>query len=127
MLPVLLLLVAGGADLARAYFLGVELQDGVRSAALYAASNPASPPSNVALEQLVAASVTKSSGNPISAFLGCADLSVATPSRTTAGAPPNASYLTVSATCQMALLTPILPFRSTTVSAAAQALIVPSS
>lgn len=127
MLPILLLLVAGGGDLARAYFLGVELQDGVRSAALYAASNPGSPPSSGTLDQLVAAAVTPSSSNPISAFLGCASLTVAPPVTTASGFTPSATYETVSATCQMSLLTPILPFHSSTIAASAQALIVPAS
>jgi len=39
-LPLLLLLVAGGGDLARAYFVGIQMSDGAREAALYLAANP---------------------------------------------------------------------------------------
>lgn len=42
-LPVLLLLFAGGTDLARAYFVGTEVTDAARAAALYVAANPQSP------------------------------------------------------------------------------------
>ncbi|MHB1501678.1 MAG: TadE/TadG family type IV pilus assembly protein [Candidatus Dormibacteria bacterium] len=125
--PILLLLFAGGTDLARAYFLGVELQDGVRSAALYAASNPSPPPSSGALQQIVTAAVTPSAGNPISSFLGCTSLSVPAPTTSTSGAPSGSSYENVTASCQMTLLTPILPFGSVTIRTAAQSLIVPST
>ena len=127
MVPILLLLFAGGTDLARAYFLGVELQDGVRSAALYAASNPSSPPSSGALQDIVTAAVTPSAGNPISSFLRCTGLTVHALTPSPSGAPSGSSYENVVAACQMTLLTPILPFGSVTIRTAAQALIVPST
>lgn len=126
-LPILLLLVAGGGDLARAYFLGVELQDGVRAAALYAASTPGSTPSSAGLEQIVTAAVTPSPSNPMAPLLGCSDLILPTPTNSTAGAPAGSSYEIVSATCKMSLLTPILPFDSVIIGASAKALLVPSS
>jgi len=38
-LPILLFLVAGGGDLARAYFVGIQMSDGARESALYIAAN----------------------------------------------------------------------------------------
>ncbi len=39
-LPILLLLMSGGVDLTRAFFVGVQISDASRQAALYAANNP---------------------------------------------------------------------------------------
>lgn len=42
LLPILLILVAGGADLGRALFVGIQVTDAARQAGMYAASNPTS-------------------------------------------------------------------------------------
>lgn len=41
-LPILLVLVAGGADLGRALFVGIQVTDAARQVGLYAANNPTS-------------------------------------------------------------------------------------
>jgi len=39
-LPILLVLMSGGIDLTRAFFVGIQISDASRQAALYAANNP---------------------------------------------------------------------------------------
>lgn len=136
-LPVLLILLAGGADLTRAFFVGIQIADGARSAALYAADNPdtftydltneqGTPPEPVAQSALSAVVAQESGFN----VLTCpsADLhltlgpQVPPPSGT--NIPAGAYYQPVTVTCQLPLLTPGLP-SPVTIRSTATALIVP--
>ncbi len=105
----MLLLLAGASDLARAYFVGIQVADGARQAALYAADNPGTPASDL---MSIAEGNTGSSGSSLAAtVLDCPSgrLSVDAPAPTQA---PNASgflYQPITVTCSLPLLTPLLP------------------
>lgn len=122
-LPLLLLLVAGGADLARAYIIGLELQDGARAAVLYATQNQNYSSSNYS--GLDTAVQNAASGSLIqctnSLFISPSSSS---PLPTTPGPSGSVwSYQTVVVSCKMTLLTPILPFSSITIQAHAVGLV----
>ncbi|HUY97948.1 MAG TPA: putative Ig domain-containing protein [Verrucomicrobiae bacterium] len=108
--PFVLLLLVGGSDLARAYFVGIQVADGARQAALFAADNPSASPSQIAA---VAEKNTGSNGSGLAAtVLDCpvANLSAAIPA---AVPDPNGANgfddQKVTVTCQLPLLTPLLP------------------
>jgi Flp pilus assembly protein TadG len=104
-LPILLLLLAGGADLARAYFIGIEVADGARQAALYAADNPGYTSSQL---QMVA------ENNAGSGVLTCpsSHLTVTAPAPTAdPNSPSGASAFTdqtVTVSCALPLLLPLI-------------------
>ncbi|MGB6771416.1 MAG: TadE/TadG family type IV pilus assembly protein [Candidatus Dormiibacterota bacterium] len=99
-LPVLLVLVAGGADLARSYFVGIEVADGARQAVLFAADNAYTyTPSEL---QSIASS------NATGGLLGCpsSDLTVTVPAAATYGTASNDFYTqNITVTCSLPLIT----------------------
>lgn len=118
-LPIMVLLIGGGIDLARSYFMGIEVSDGASQAALYVSENSAltstttSPPTLFTDTQL-ARVVTASYGGSV---LSCPTVSVTqsqTPSSAatavSTGSPAEDSfYEDVTVTCQFFPLTPFLP------------------
>lgn len=104
----MLLLLAGGADLARAYFVGIEVADGARQAALYAADNAGT----VALPGYTAAQLTAiADSNAGSGPLTCpaAHLTVSVPATTSdPNSPSTAQDQKVTVSCALPLLIPIL-------------------
>lgn len=121
-IPIVLLLLAGGSDLARAYFVGTQVADGARQAALYAADNPGAPTSDISA---VAEHNTGSNGSGLAAtVLDCPPSKLLV---TVAPATPDASATgfddqTVTVTCHLPLLTPLLP-SPITISASAVGLV----
>lgn len=126
-LPIMLLLLAGGADLARVFFVGIEITDGARQAALYAADNAGtlydadggqlsttSPTTQQQLTFIAAGSA---------GFLQCpsGDIHVSVPPTTPdqySGSNALAVDQTVTVVCRLPLLTPLLPSPVTIVSSA---------
>ena len=110
-LPILLLLVAGGADLARAYFVGIQIADGARQAALYAANNPDTftslgPSADTAQLQTIA------QGNAGSTPLVCPSgaLTLTLGAQSTSGVIVSPDYYQpIVVVCKLPLLTPFLP------------------
>lgn len=131
-LPILLLLLAGGVDLARAYFVGIEMSNAAREASLYIARG-APYGSSSAYAAVLPPSGTYS-GCPASGGgsegpavdAGCSSFAgsvLSCPSNElvwtisptslptqTPPSPTNDSFLvTVHATCHLDMLTPLLP------------------
>jgi Flp pilus assembly protein TadG len=126
--PILLLLLSGGADLARAYFVGIQIADGARQAALYASDNPPvknAPSSGYTTGdlQLIARNNAGSGGG----LLGCpsADIQV-TVGATSPYGTSGSYYQPISVSCALPLLTPLLP-SPVHIASQAEALIVPAS
>lgn len=123
--PIVLLLLAGGADLARAYFVGIEVADGARQAALYAADNAGT----VALPGYTAAQLTAiADSNAGSGLLTCAGghPTVSVPATTSdPNSPSTAQDQKVTVSCALPLLIPIL-HSPATVTATVTAVIYPS-
>lgn len=122
--PVLLLLLAGGADLARAYFVGIQVADGARQAALYA-SNSGGSYTSAELTQIAADNAGAGS------LLGCpANGVTVTFGSTTGNAPPLSSTKLyrqpVTVVCELPLLTPLLP-SPVAIRATAEVLVVPAN
>lgn len=118
-LPIMVLLIGGGIDLARAYFMGIEVSDGASQAALYVATNSAltstatSPPTlftDTQLAQVVSSSYEGS-------LLACPAISVtqtqspSSAATTIASGNPAADsfYEDVTVVCTFSPLTPFLP------------------
>ncbi|NNM96659.1 MAG: hypothetical protein HKL89_03515 [Candidatus Dormibacteraeota bacterium] len=117
-LPLLLFLLAGGTDLARAYFVGIQVADGARQAALYASENGAT----YTYAQLKEIAKNNASGGGI---LGCPAASVSV----TAGSSTGSSTLydqPVTVVCELPMLTPLIP-SPVAIRATAKVLIVPGS
>ncbi len=128
MAPILLLLLSGGADLARAYFVGIQIADGARQAALYASDNPpvnGVSPSGYTPTELEA--IAKNNAGSTAGLLGCpsADITV-TVGSTTAYGSSGSFYQPISVSCALPLLTPLLP-SPVHIASKAEALIVPAS
>ena len=129
--PILLLLLAGGADLARAYFVGIQVSDGAREASLYIARD--APYTSSSDYSSVLPSSNPYSGCPSTtggaegpaidagcgafggSFLSCPSSGITwTLSRDTlpsqSGTSPTSDSfkVTVTAVCQLHLLTPLL-------------------
>lgn len=112
-LPVLLLLFAGGTDLARAYFVGTEVADAARAAALYVAANPPSPgPYSASFVTAIDDAATAAYQGSV---LSCSSTPLITLSPLSApsqASPPNPltdSYTQdVTVVCNLQLLTPLL-------------------
>lgn len=127
--PALLLLLAGGADLARAYFVGIEVSNAAREASLYVAGNapytnssgysavlPPSghytgcPSSGGSEGPAVDAGCSSYSGSPLSCPSNEVSWTFSPASMpTSTSAPGNSFQVTVVAKCQLDLLTPLLP------------------
>ncbi|MDA8330641.1 MAG: pilus assembly protein [Candidatus Dormibacteraeota bacterium] len=125
--PLLLLLLSGGADLARAYFVGIQIADGARQAALYASDNPpvsGAPGSGYTSADLVA--IAKNNAGSTAGLLGCptADITVTVGSTTTYSS--GGFYQPISVSCALPLLTPLLP-SPVHIASNAEALIVPAT
>lgn len=113
-LPVMVLLLAGGTDLARAYFVGIEMTDAARAGALYVSTSDPTQPG---------APINTSPGSPIyqaaidayqGSLLSCSSSPVVTASPTAVpnqtGNPSSDSYQqTITVTCHLSLLLPLLP------------------
>lgn len=99
-LPMLLILVVGGADLGRALFVGIQVAAGARQAALYAAENPSSYSSS----QLSDVAESAASGG-----LGCPagqlHVSLGPPADISGGG----SLQPVTVLCDLPMLTPGIP------------------
>ncbi|MHB1576436.1 MAG: TadE/TadG family type IV pilus assembly protein [Candidatus Dormibacteria bacterium] len=109
--PILLLLLAGGADLARAYFVGIQIADGARSAALYAANNPDtftynSSATNTAELQAIAQSNTGTA--PLVCPTGDLTLTLGSQYPSSPIVSPD-YYQPITLVCELPLLTPLLP------------------
>jgi len=117
--PIMLLLVAGGADLARSFFVGMEVADGAREAALVAADNPYTTYTQAQFTKLIQDTY---GGSPLTCPVG--DLT-ATP---TTGPDPSGLGATdqfITVTCNLPLITPLLP-SPVTITARASSVIVQS-
>lgn len=129
-LPLLLLLLSGGTDLARAYFVGIQVADGARQAALYASGNApvldASGSSYLSGSGYSATQLQEVAENSSgSGLLNCpaSGLTVATsPSIPSPGGSPY--YESVTVTCKLPLLTPFLPSPAR-IGSTAEVLVVP--
>ena len=126
--PILLLLLSGGADLARAYFVGIQIADGARQAALYASDNPPNssvPGSGYTTLQLQ--EIASENAGAGGGLLGCpsADIKVTVGSTTPYGS-SGSYYQPIAVTCSLPLLTPLLP-SPVHIASRAEALVVPSS
>lgn len=120
--PLLFLIVAGGVDLARAYFLGIETSNGAAQAALYVAdnaSNSGSPPTSFTAAQLKGVVTTSYGGS----LLSCPSISV-TQNQSISASEPNGTdsdtypsagsfYEYVTVTCVFPPLTPLFPVNLT--------------
>lgn len=117
-LPLLLFLLAGGTDLARAYFVGIQVADGARQAALYASENG----STYTDAQLTEIAKSNAGGGGI---LGCPAASVfVTAGSSTGGSVPYDQPVTV--VCELPMLTPLIP-SPVAIRATAEVLIVPGA
>lgn len=126
--PILLLLLSGGADLARAYYVGIQIADGARQAALYASDNPpdtTAPGSGYTSANLT--TIAESNAGSTAGLLGCpsADITVTVGSTTKYGS-SGSFYQPISVSCALPLLTPLLP-SPVHIASKAEALIVPVS
>ena len=126
-LPLLLLLLAGGADLARAYFVGIQVSNAAREASLYVAGNapyangdytavlPTSGTYHGCLPGVgegpaIAAGCASFAGSPLSCPSNEIIWTVSpTALPSTTGYAGNSFPVTVTATCNLDLLTPLLP------------------
>ena len=115
--PLLLLLVAGASDLTRAFFVGIEISDGARQAALYAASNP----DTYTQSQLNTIAHTNAGSGPLVCPGGQLFLTLGS-AIATAPSPPYSQQVVVI--CHLPLLTPFMP-SPITIRTTATALIVP--
>jgi hypothetical protein len=117
--PILLLLISGGADLTRAFFVGIQIADGARQAALYAASNP-----NYTQGELQTIVQDNSGAGPLECPSGALQLTLGPASYS----PPEVSspnyYQPIVVVCRLPLLTPGLP-SPVTIRTTATALIMP--
>lgn len=120
-LPLLLLLMAGGLDLARVYFLGIETSNGAAQAAMYVANyssgtnTTSSGPTTFTAAQLKSV-VTGSYGGSL---LSCGSVTVrqsqssnpSGPSGTNSDSYPASGsfYEYVTVTCRFSPLTPLIP------------------
>lgn len=120
--PLLFLIVAGGVDLARAYFLGIETSNGAAQAALYVAdnsSNTGSPPTSYAATKLKSVVAYSYGGS----LLSCPSVSVTQNQSTSASGPSSTNsdtypasgsfYEYVTVTCVFPPLTPLFPVNLT--------------
>lgn len=134
-LPVLLLLVAGGADLARAYFVGIEMDNAAREASLYVARQAPYLSSGEYAAVLPSPSPAAFAGCPAAggpegpaidagcssfagSLLSCPSNEItwtlisptALPAQASPPDPASDSFsFTITARCQLDLLTPLLP------------------
>jgi hypothetical protein len=144
-LPLLLLLLAGGVDLARAYFVGIEVSNAAREATLYVArEGPYLSPSDYQSELPPSGSYTGcpspggAEGPAVDAgcasfqgsFLSCPanemrwQFNPATlPSQSGSDPVSDSFKVTVTATCRLDLLTPLLP-PSVTISGSSTSMVV---
>ena len=108
--PFVLLLLVAGSDLARAYFVGIQVADGARQAALFAADNPGVSAGAIAA---VAEKNTGSNGSGLAAtVLDCpaAALAVSAPAPfADTGGAAGFDDQKVTVTCRLPLFTPLLP------------------
>lgn len=115
--PLLLLLVSGGADLTRAYFVGIQIADGARQAALYASAHP-----SYTQTELQTIAEDNSGSGPLVCPSGALVLTLG-PSSTDA-ASGTAYYQPITVVCRLPLLTPGLP-SPVTIRTSVTALVVP--
>ena len=100
-LPMLLILVAGGADLGRALFVGIQVGDVARQAGLYAAGNPTS----YTQSELKAIAEDDAGSGPLACPAGQLHLSLGPISAVAGGG----SLQTVTVICDLPMLTPGIP------------------
>lgn len=100
-LPILLILVAGGADLGRALFVGIQITDAARQASLYAAGNPTS----YTQPELKAIAEGGAGSGALVCPAGQLHLSLGPTSDVTGGG----SLQPVTVTCDLPMLTPGIP------------------
>ncbi len=96
-LPLLLLLLAGGSDLARIYFVGDQIADAAREAALYAAHHPGYTAGD--LRRIVN---RNAGGSP----LRCPTFTVSVPPSVAGAAGTTEQQVTIG--CDMALVTGVM-------------------
>jgi len=118
--PILLLLISGGADLTRAFFVGIQISDASRQAALYAANNPDSY--NQPALQTIANE--NAGGGPLVCPSGQLHVTLGAPYSDSSTAPDGAFYQPVTVVCDLPMLTPGIP-SPVTIRASATALILP--
>lgn len=123
--PILFILVAGVADLARAYFVGIQVADGARQAALYASGN-ATAYTSQQLTQIAEDNAGAGS------FLGCPVSQMSVTFGSTSGNSPALSGTNlyyrqpVTVVCKLPLLVPVLP-STVAIRATAQVYLVPAT
>ncbi|MHB8324087.1 MAG: TadE/TadG family type IV pilus assembly protein [Candidatus Dormibacteria bacterium] len=119
-LPILLLLISGGVDLTRAFFVGIQISDASRQAALYAANNPDS----YTQPELKAIAEENAGAGPLVCPGGDLHLTLGATSSDSSTSPGGAYYQPVTVVCDLPLLTPGLP-SPVSIRASATALILP--
>lgn len=113
-LPIILLLLGGAADMARVYFVGVQIADGSRQAALYASGHPpmgsATGPYGYTSAQLVA--IASNNAGQGSGLVTCpsSDLQVTVGNPVAYGGDSAAYYQPIEVTCNLPLLTPVFNY-----------------
>lgn len=100
-LPILLILVAGGTDLGRALFVGIQITSAARAAGLYAASNPTS----YTEPQLQTIAEGDAGAGPLVCPAGQLHLSLGPTSAVSGGG----SLQPVTVICDLPMLTPGIP------------------
>lgn len=134
-LPIVLLLLGGGADLARVYFMGIETSNGAAQAALYVANqtSDSSPPTFISSSQLRSIVLASYGGS----LLSCPSVAVRQsesqaqppvyPSGNSTSYPTSGSfYELVTVTCKFTPLTPFLPVSLSLVAASSAYVVEPS-
>lgn len=104
MIPILLLLVSGSADLARAFFVGIQISDGARQAVLYAANTGATPSQST----LKAIAEQDSGTSPLACPSGALHLTPG-PTSTSSSLPSGAYYQPIVVWCDLPMFTPGIP------------------
>lgn len=115
-LPILLILVAGGTDLGRALFVGIQITNAARAAGLYAAGNPTS----YTQPELKALAEGDAGSGPLVCPAGQLHLSLGPASDAVGGG----SLQPVTVICDLPMLTPGIP-SPVKLSATATVLILP--
>lgn len=110
-LPILLLLISGGADLARAFFVGIQVSDAARGVALYIANHPQAYLASQQQPELLSVAQENASSGLLSCPANGLHVEVASnsPYSDQYTAPGTGVYQQVVVYCKLPLLTPGLP------------------
>lgn len=123
--PLVLLLLGGGVDVARAYFAGIQVADGARQAALYASAVGSTGETYTSSD--LASIATNNAGG--TAFLGCPTNALSVGFGSTSGDSPPVGFSSVYdqpvvVRCKLPLLVPLF-IPSVVIRAEADAAVIP--